>query len=278
MLVSAVQQSESATHTYRGCCCSVTKLCPTLCNPLDCSTPGLPVPQHLPEFTQVRVHCISDAIQQSYPLMPSSAANFSSIRDFSNELAFHIGWPNYWSFSFSISPSNEYSRLISRKIDCFDLLAVQGTLGSLLHHHSLKASVVCCSAFFMVQLLQLYMTTENTITLTIQTFIGRVISLLFNNMSRFVITFLQRSNHLISQLQSPSAVMLEPKKRKSVTTSTFSPSICHEVMGLDAKILFCFVFKYWVLSWLFHYPPSPSSRGSLVSIHSLPLEWYHSHI
>jgi len=206
---------------------------------------GISVPHRLLKFAQVHVHCISDAIQQSYPLMPSSsAANFSSIRDFSNELAFHIRWPNYWSFSFSISPSNEYSRLISRKIDWFDLLAVQGTLGSLLHHHSLKVSVLCHSAFFMVQLLQLYMTTENTITLTIQTFIGRVISLLFNNMSRFVITFMQRSNHLlISQLQSPSAVILESKKRKSVTTSTFSPSICHEVMGLDAKILFLFFFN-----------------------------------
>ena len=209
-------------------CCSVTQSCLTLWDPVDYSTLGISVPHHLLKFAQVHVHCISDAIQQSYPLMPSSAANFSSIRDFSNELAFHIGWPNYWSFSFSISPSNEYSRLISRKIDCFDLPAVQGTLGSLLHHHSLKASVLCRSAFFMVQLLQLYMTTENTITLTIQTFIGRVISLLFNNMSRFVITFLQRSNHLISQLQSLSAVILEPKKKKSVTTSTFSPSICHE--------------------------------------------------
>ena len=144
---------------------------------------------------------------------------------------------NYWSFSFSISPSNEYSGLISLKIDWFDLLAVQGTFRSLLQHHSLKGSVLWCSAFFTVQLSQPYVTTGKTIALTIWTFVGRLMSLLFDILSRFVIAFLPRRNHLISWLQSPSTVILEPKKRKSVITSTFSHSVCPEVMGPDAIIL-----------------------------------------
>ena len=143
-----------------------------------------------------------------------------------------------WNFSFSISPSNEYSGLIFFTIDWFDRLAIQWTLKSLLQHHSLKASILRHSAFFMVQPSHQYTTTGKTIALTIWTFVGKVKSLLFNMLSRFVIAFLPKSKHLlISWLQSPSAVILEPKKRKSVTASTFSPSICHEVMGLDAKIL-----------------------------------------
>ena len=139
-------------------------------------------------------------------------------------------------FHFNISPSNEYSGLISFRIDWFDLLAVQGTLKSLLHHQSSKASVLRHSVFFMVQLLHSYMTTGKTIALTIWTFVGKVMSLLFNVMSRFVIVFLPRSQHLlISLLQSLSD--LEPKKIKPVTVSIVSPSICHEVMGLDAMIL-----------------------------------------
>ena len=161
-----------------------------------------------------------------------------SIRVFSSESALWIRWPNYWSFSFSISPSNEYSGFISFRIDWFDFLAVQGTLKSLFQHHSSKASVLQCSAFFTVQLSHPYMTTGKTIALTRRTFVGKVMSLLFNMLSRFVIAFLPKSKRLlISWLQSPSAVILEPKKIKSVTVSIVSPSICHEVMGLDAMIL-----------------------------------------
>ena len=169
-------------------------------------------------------------------LLPSI---FPSIRVFSNESNFHIRWPKYWSFIFSISPSNEYSWLISFRIDWFDL-AVQGALKSLLQHHSSKASILQGSAFFMVQLSHPYMTTRKTITLTIWTFVSKVMSLLFNMLSRFVTALLPRSKCLlISWVQSPSAVILDPKKRKSVTASTFSPSISHQVMGPDAMI---FVF------------------------------------
>ena len=162
----------------------------------------------------------------------------SSIRVFSNESALSIRWPKYWSFSFIISPSNEHSGLISFRMDWWDLLAVKGTLKSLLQHHSSKASILWCSAFFIVQLSHPYMTTGKTIALTRQTFVGKVMSLLLNMLSRLVITFLPRSNHLlVSWLQSPSAVILEPQKIKSVTISTVSPSIPHEVMGLDAMIL-----------------------------------------
>ena len=132
-------------------------------------------------------------------------------------------WPNYWIFSFSISPSNEYSGLISFRMDWLDLFAVQGTLKSLLQHHSSKASILRLSAFFMVQLSHPYMTTRKTINLTIWTFVGKVMSLLFNTLSRLVIAFLPRIKRLlISWLQSPSAVILEPKKLKSVTVYTVS--------------------------------------------------------
>ena len=130
-------------------CCSVAQLRLTLCDPMDCSTPGLPVPRHLPEFAQVRIHCISDAIQPSHPLTPSSpsALSFSQHRELF-QWAVYITWPKSWSFSFSISSSSEYSGLISLKIDWFDLLALQGTFRSPLQHHSLKASVLWNSAFF----------------------------------------------------------------------------------------------------------------------------------
>ena len=158
-----------------------------------------------------------------------------SIRFFSNELTLHMRWPKYWSFSFSISPSNEHRGLISFMMDWLDLLAVQGTLKSLLQHHSSKASILQCSAFFRVQLSHPYMTIAKTIALTIWTFVGKVMSLLFNMLSRLVTTFLPRSKHLlISWLQSPSTVILEPPKIKAVTVS---PSIFHEVMGPDAMIL-----------------------------------------
>ena len=168
-------------------------------------------------------------------LLPSI---FPSIRVFFKESVLHIRRPKYWSFSFSISLSSEYSGLISFRIDWFDLHAVQGTCKSLLQHHSLKASILWHSAFFMVQLLHPYMTTGKAIALTRRTFVGKVMSLLFNVLSGFVIAFLPRSKHLlILWLQSPSAVILEPPKIKSLTVSTFYPSICHEVIGLDAMIL-----------------------------------------
>ena len=148
----------------------------------------------------------------SHPLLPSPSI-FPTIRVFSNDLALCIRWPKYWSFSLSISPSNEYSGLISFRIDWFDLLAVQGTLKSLLQHHSSKASILQHSAFFMVQLSHQYLTTGETIALTIRTFVAKMMSLLFNILSRLVIAFLPRSKHLlISWVQSPSAVILELKK------------------------------------------------------------------
>ena len=165
---------------------------------------------------------------------------FPSIRVFSNESAFCIMWPNYWSFSFNISPSNEHPGLISFRMDWLDLLAIQGTLKSLLQHHSSKASILWHSAFFTVQLSHPYMTTGKTIALTRQTFVGKVMSLLLNMLSRLVITFFPRSKPLlISCLQSRTAVILEPRKIKSATVSTVSPSISHEVMGPDVLI---FVF------------------------------------
>ena len=178
-----------------------------------------------------------------------------SIRVFSNEATLCMRWPKYWSFSFSINPSNEHPGLVSFRMDWLDLLAVQGTLKSLLQHHSSKASILWHSAFFTVQLSHPYMTTGKTIVLTRRTFVGKIMSLLLNMLSRLVITFLPRSKCLlISWLQSPSAVILEPRKLKSDTVSTVSPSISHEVVGLDAMI-----FVFWMLSFkliftlLFHF-------------------------
>ena len=166
-------------------------------------------------------------------LLPHS--DFPSIRVFSTESVLHIRWPKYWGFSFSISPSNEYSGLIFFRMHWLDLLAVQGTLKSLLQHHNSKASIPWHSALFTVQLKHPYMTTGKNIALTRWTFVGKVMSLLLSMLSRLVITLLPRSMHLlISWLQSPSAVIWEPPKIKS---DTVSPSICHEVMGPDAMIL-----------------------------------------
>ena len=226
---------------------SVTQSCPTLCDPMDCNTWGFPVHHQFPELTETHVRWVGDAIQPSHPLSPTSppAFNLPSIRVFSNESVPWISWPEYWSFSFIISPSNEYSGLISFRMDWLDLLVLQGTLMSLLQHHSSKASILWHSAFFMVQLSHLYMTTGKTIALTRWTFVGKVMSLLFNMLSRLVIAFLPRSRHLlISCLQSPSAVILEPQKIKSETVSIVSPSVYHEVMGPDALIL-----VFWVLSF-----------------------------
>ena len=208
---------------------------------MDCSTQGLPVHHQLPEFTQIHVRWVrktSNHLILCRPLLLQSSI-FPSIRGFSNESATCIRWPKYWSFSSNISPSSEYSRLISFRMDWLDLIAVQGTLKSLLQHHSSKASILQLSAFFIVQLSHPYMTTGKTIALTRRTFVGKVMSLLFNTLYRLVITFLPRSKHLlISWLQSPSALILEPKKIKSTTVSTVSPSICHEAMELDAHLSF----------------------------------------
>ena len=188
-----------------------------------------------------------------------------SIRVFSNEATPRMRWPQYWSFSFSIIPSKEIPRLISFRMDCLALLAVQGTLKSVLQHHSSKASILWRSAFLTVQLSHPYMTIGKTIALTRQTFVGKVMSLLLNMLSRLVITFLPRSKHLlISWLQSPSAVILEPKKIKSDTVSTVSSSICHEVMGPDAMIL-----VFWIQQQLNAYRPAAAAAKSLQSCPTL---------
>ena len=162
---------------------------------------------------------------------------FPSIRVFSSDLVLHIRWPQYWSFSFRIGPSDEYSGLISFRMDWFDLLVVQGTLKSLLQHHISKASILWHSSFFIVQLSHPYIATGKPIAFTRQTFVGKIMSPLFNMLSELVIALLPRIKCLlISWLQSPSSVILEPKK-KSLTVSILSPSICHEVLGPDAMIL-----------------------------------------
>ena len=193
---------------------------------MDCSMPGLPVHHQLPEFTQTHELVMpSNHLILCRPFLLLSSV-FPSIRVFSNESVLHFRWPKYWSFSFSISPSSEYSGLISFRMDWLDLLVVQGTLKSLLQHHS---SILRRSAFFTVQLSHPYMSTGKTIALTRWTFVGKVMSLLFNMLSKLVITFLPRSKRLlISWLRSPSAVILEPRKIKSDTVSTVSPSISHE--------------------------------------------------
>ena len=195
------------------------------------STPGLPVYHQLLEFTQTHVHRVGDATNHLILCCPLLLPPIPpSIRVFSNESTLHMRWPKYWSLSFSIISSKEIPGLIFR-MDWLDLLAVQGNLKSLLQHHSSKAPILRRSAFFTVQLSHPYMTPGKTIALTIQTFVGKVMSLLFNMLSRLVITFLPRSKHLlISWLQSPSAVILEPAKMKSDTVYTVSPSISPEVI------------------------------------------------
>ena len=236
-----------------------------LCDPMDRSMPGSSVLQYLPEFAQTHVHWVGNAIQSSHPLPRLSPlpSIFASIRIFSSEAALCIRSPKY--YSFSISPSNQYSRLISFRIDWFDLLAfridwfdllvVQGTLKSLLQHHISKASILWCSAFFVVQLSHPYMTTRKIRVLTICILVGKVLSLLFNMFSRFVIAFLPRSKHLlISWLLSLCTVILEPKKTKFVTASTFSPSICHEVLEPDAITLVFFMLSLGSVFALFFHP------------------------
>ena len=207
--------------------CSVTQSCPTLCNPMDCSTPGLPVHHQLPEFAQTHVHRVSDAIQLSHPLSSPSPPAFnlsqhqglfqwvSSLHQVAKVLEFQL---QHQSFQWIL-------RVDVFRIDWFGLLAVQGTLKSLLQHCSSKAAILQCSAFFIVQLSHPCVTTGKTIALTRWTFVSKVMSLLFNMLSRLVIAFLPRSKHLlISWLQSPSAEILEPPKIKSVTVSIVSLS------------------------------------------------------
>ena len=209
---------------------------------MNCSTSGLPVHHQLLEFIQTHVCWVSDAIQPSHPLSSRSPPvfNLSQHQGLFQWVSSSHQVAKVWSFSFSISLEglNEYSGLISFRMNWLDLLAVQGTLKSLLQHHSSKASILQHSAFCIVQLSHLYMTTGKTIALTRWTFAEKVMSLFFNMLSRLVIAFLPRSKRLlISWLQSPSAVILEPKKIKSVTISIVSLSICHEVMGPDAMVL-----------------------------------------
>ena len=215
-------------------------------DPVDCSMPGLPAHHKHLDLAQTHVHRVSDAIQLSHSLsslllLPSI---FPSIRVFSNGSVLHIRWPKYSSFSFNISPSNEYSGLISFTIAWFDLLAVQGTLKNLFQHHSSKASILWHSAFFMVQISHPYMTTGKTIALTRRIFVGNVMSLLFNMLSRLVITFLPRSKCLlISWLKSSSAVILEPPQNKvchyfhcfSIYLPWSDGTRCHDLSFLNVE-------------------------------------------
>ena len=226
---------------------SVTQSCLTLYDPWTAahqSSLSITNSQSLLKLMSIKSVMPFNHLTLCHPLLLPSI--FSSIRVFSSESILHIRWPNYWSFSFSISPSNIHSRMISFRIDRFDFHAVQGTLKSLLQHHSSKASILWCSDFFIVQLSHPHMTTGKTKTLTRWTFVSKVMSLLFNMLSWLVIiAFLPRNKHLlISWLQSPSAVILEPKNIKSVTVSIASPSICYEVMGLDTTI-----FVFWMLNF-----------------------------
>ena len=219
---------------------SVTQSCLTLCDHMDCSTPGfLSITNSWSLLKLVSIESVmpSNHLIFCHPLLLLPSI-FLSMRVFSNELALCIRLPKCWSFSFKISPTNEHPGLISFRMDWLDLIAVQGTLKSLLQHHSSKASILQPSASFIVQLSHPYMTTGKTIALTRWTFVCKIMSLLFNMLSRLVIAFLPRSKCLlISWLQSPCAVILEPPKIKSDTVSIASPSICHEVMGPDAMIL-----------------------------------------
>ena len=226
---------------------SVTDSCLILCSPMDGSMPGFPVHYQFPEANQTLLHWVSNAIQSSHPLSSPSppALSLSQHQGLSNETVLCNRQSKYWSISFCISPSNEYSGMSSFRMDWLYLVAAQGTLKGLLQHHSSKASTLQHSAFFIVQLSHPYMTTGKTISLTRLTFVGKVMSLLFNMLSRLTIAFLPRSKCLlISWLQVSSAVIMEPQKIKSLTISMVSPSICHEVMGPDAMLL-----VFWILSF-----------------------------
>ena len=202
----------------------VTQSYPTLCDPMNSGTLGLPVHHHLPESTQTHVHCVSDAIQPSHHLLSPSppSLNLSQHQGLFKWVSSPHEVAKILEFSFNISPSNEHTGLISFRMDWLHLLAAQGTRQSLLQHHTSKASILQHSAFFTIHLSHPYMTTGKTIALTRWIFVGKVMSLLFNMLSRLVITFLPRSQRLfISWLQSPYSVILEPPKIKSATVSVF---------------------------------------------------------
>ena len=237
---------ETNSNLWHSQFSSVAQSCLTLCDPMNFvahqASLSITNSQSLLKF----IHWVSDAIELSHPLSSPSppAFNLSQHQGLFKWVSPSHQVAKYWTFSFSISPCNEYSGMNSFRMDWLDLLAVQETLKSLLQHHSTKAWILWYSAFFMVQLSHPYMTTGKTIALTRWTFVDKEMSLHFNMLSRLVITFLRRSKCLlISWLQSPSVVILEPPKVKSVTVSIVSPSICHELMGLDAMILF-----FWMLS------------------------------
>ena len=242
-----------------------------LCNIVNCSTPGFPVLHYHPKFAHVR--WVGDACQPSYPL--SLFSPFPTVRVFSNDSGVRIRWPNYWSISFSISPSSKYAALISFQINLSDLLAVQGTLQSFLQRHTSKASILWHSAFFIIQLSHLYIATGTTIALIMWIFVSKVVSLPFNTLSTLVIGFLPRGRCL---------------------KFMFAVTVCSDFGAQENKICHCFQFfsiclpKWWdwipwsqffwtlSLSQLFHSPLSPSSRNSLVPVNFLPLEWCHLHI
>ena len=230
----------------RSCCYSVTESRLTLCNPMDCNTPGFLVLRHswsLLKFMSIESAMLSNHLICCCPLLLLPSI-FPSIKVFSNESDLCIRWPKYWSFSFNISPSSKYSGWFPLGLTGWISLQSR-RLKSLLQHHSSKASILWHSSFFMLQLSHPYMTTGKTIPFTTGTFVGKVIPLLFNMLSIFVIAFLPRSKRLlISWLQSPSIVILEPKEIKSIATSTFSPSIFHEAVEPDAMIL-----VFWLLSF-----------------------------
>ena len=235
---------------------SVTQSCPTLCKPIDCS---FPVHHQLQEPTQTHVHQVGDAIQPSHPPSSPSPPTFNpSQHQGLFQWVLRIRWPKYWSFSFSISPSNEYSGLISFRMDWLDLLAVHRTLKSLLQHHSSKISILWCSAFFTIQLSHPYMTTGKTIALPRQTFVGKVMSLLFNRLSRLVTAFLPRSKHrLISWLQSPFAAMIlvtYQKKKSLQKTGIKFTGICSvygKKVSLGKKLVFISLGQPKVLKILY---------------------------
>ena len=253
-------------------CCSVYQLCWIRFDPMYCSTPGFPVLHHFPELAQTHVPCVDDAIQPSLHRLSNHLSIlccpllllfsiFPSIRVFLISQLFESGGQ---SIDTSASASMTIDQWLLRTIqDWFplgltglvSLLSVQGTLKNLLQHHSSKALLLWCSAFLMVQFSCPYMTTGKTTALTIWTFVGKAMSLLLNMPSRFIISFLPRSKHLLIScpLQSLSTIILEPKKIKSVTVSIVFPFICHEATGPDPMIL---VFACWVLSQLFYSPLS----------------------
>ena len=220
------------------CCCSVTQSCPTFCDPMDCSSPGFPVHHYLPEFPQTHWWCCSNISSSVIVSFSSCLQSFPATEFFCSELALCIRWPKYWSLSFSISPFNEHSGLISFRIDWFNLLAVQVPLKSLLQQHSLKASIFWCSALFMVQLSHPYMTTEKIRALTIQTFADKVMSLLFNTLSVYhiVLSCLPKSKCLFNLLAAVT--------------------ICSDFWAQDSSLslfalfLHLFAMKWWgQMSW-----------------------------